>query len=280
MRRSNRRRIVTGILLSVALVLGAGGCSKAETGTGDTDAASKAGPTDMQEAVDLHIQAAASLKDALNEVTEAYSAQHPEVTFTINYDSAGNLQAQIEQGAPADIFIPAAKKYMDSLEEAGLLLDGTRTDVLSNSLVVVVPKGRASGIKSLADLASAELEVVALGDPESVPAGKYALQAMEAAGVKDSVMEKAILGKDVRSVLTYVETGDADAGVVYRSDALISTAVDTACTIDPSMHEPVVYPAAVIKTSREHKAAQAFIEHLTSPQAQAVFEKFGFSSVR
>ncbi len=265
--------MLTG-MLAAALAFGAFGCSTGTTGQSSTGADQEA------QGVKLNIQAAASLTDAMNEVTAKYTDENPNVTFTTNYDASGTLQTQIEQGAPADLFISAAKKNMDALEEKGLLLEGTRKDLLGNTLVIVVPNDSTLGIKSIADLANPAVKVVALGDPETVPAGKYAKQSLEAADIYDTVKAKAVLGKDVKAVLTYAETGDADAGMVYKTDALVSTAATTAAEVADDTHDPIVYPAAVIKASPNQDASKAFLEYLSGPEATAIFEKYGFKTVR
>lgn len=271
MTKKTLRTLFAGVL-AVALSLGAFGCSKSGASAGG----SSGGTTTAKPAVTLHIQAAASLKDSLNEASAAYTKANPNVTFAINYDASGTLQTQIEQGAVADIFISAAKKNMDPLEQGGLLLDGTRANLLTNSLVVVVPKGSTAGIKTLADLAGASVKIVALGDPAAVPAGKYAQQSLVKAGVGDAVQAKAVLGKDVKAVLTYVETGDADAGIVYKTDALTSSKVAVAVSIADDTHDAIVYPAAVIKASTNQDAAKAFLAYLSGSDAKTIFEKYGF----
>ncbi|MGV8083936.1 MAG: molybdate ABC transporter substrate-binding protein [Coriobacteriia bacterium] len=270
-----RRKLLSLVLataLASALSLGVFGCTKQAEET-QTPPKEETKPT-----VTLNIQAAASLKDSLNEITAQYTKDNPNVKFTINYDASGTLQTQIEQGAPADIFLSAAKKNMDALETGGLLLDGTRTDLLGNSLVVVVPKDSTLGISAIGDLAKADVKTIALGDPASVPAGKYGRQALTAAGVYDAVSAKAVLGKDVKAVLTYVESGDADAGIVYKTDALTSDSVKVASEISASMHDAIVYPGAVIKASTNQDEAKAFLTYLSGDAAMKVFESYGFTA--
>lgn len=269
------RLLIAGVL-AAALPIGAVGCSK----NGAKAAAESDGGTTTKPAVVLHIQAAASLKDSLNEISEAYTKANPNVTFAINYDGSGTLQTQIEQGAVADLFFSAAKKNMDPLEQAGLLLDGTRADLITNSLVVVVPKGSATGIETLADLANSRVKVIALADPEASPAGKYAQQALVKTSLADAVQAKAVLAKDVKAVLAYVETGDADAGIVFKTDALTSSRVDVVASIDPDSHDPIVYPVAVIKASTNQDAAEAFLEYVSGSDAAGIFEEYGFGTIK
>ncbi|MGE5389932.1 MAG: molybdate ABC transporter substrate-binding protein [Deltaproteobacteria bacterium] len=226
---------------------------------------------------ELLVSAAASLTDAMNDVAKAYNAEQPGVKLTFNFGSSGSLQQQIEQGAPADIFISAATKQMNALDDKGLIIKDTKKNLLKNRMVLVVPKDSTS-IKNFSDLTKAK--VIALGEPESVPAGKYGQELLTKLGLWDKVSSKAVYAKDVRQVLAYVESGDADAGIVYRTDALISDKVKVAAIADESLHSPVVYPAAVIKATKNEAVARDFVKFLNSGKADAVFEKYGFTVIK
>ncbi len=226
--------------------------------------------------VNLTVSAAISLKDALDEVKQIYTADNPSVSIAINYGASGTLQLQIEQGAPVDVFLSAAPKQMDALDSKGLLLEGTRKDLLRNEVVLIVPKDSSLGISSFQDLTRADVKQVALGEPTSVPAGQYAKEVLTSMGIYDAVNSKAVLGKDVRQVLTYVETGNVDAGIVYSTDALSSSKVKVVAQAPPKSHSPVIYPVAVIKSSKNPSAAKQFAAFLSSPKAAAIFHKFGF----
>ncbi len=226
---------------------------------------------------DLTISAAISLKDALDAIKQAYASQAPGVSLAMNYGASGTLQLQIEQGAPVDVYISAAPKQMDVLESKGLLLENTRRDLLRNGIVLIVPKGSTLGIAAFQDLLKPEVKRVALGEPVTVPAGKYAQEVLAYLGIYDQVNAKAVLAKDVRQVLTYVETGDVDAGIVYTTDALSSSKVKIVARAPANSHEPVIYPVAVIKATKDPAAAKAFEDFLSGPQARAIFEKYGFS---
>jgi len=236
-----------------------------------------AGSQPQPQKTDLTVSAAISLKDALDEIKQAYHGQHPEVTIATNYGASGTLELQIEQGAPVDVFISAAPKQMDDLAAKGLLLEGTRRDLVRNEVVLIVPKDSGAGVNSFQDLLKPGVKKVALGEPMAVPAGKYAQEVLTKLGVYDKVSTKAVLAKDVRQVLTYVEMGDADAGIVYKTDALTSQKVRVVAEAPANSHSPVLYPAAVIKDSKNRGAAQAFENFLGSPKAQAIFQKYGFT---
>jgi molybdate transport system substrate-binding protein len=227
--------------------------------------------------VDLTVSAAISLKDALDSARQSYISAHPDVHLAMNYGASGTLQLQIEQGAPVDVYISAAPQQMDALAAKGLLLEGTRHDLLRNEIVLIVPKG-TTGVSSFQDLLKPAVRHVALGEPASVPAGKYAQEVLKYFAIADQVNAKAVLAKDVRQVLTYVETGDADAGIVYATDALSSSQVSVVAKAPADSHDPVIYPVAVIKDSKSPEAAKAFEAFLSSEQSLAIFEKYGFTA--
>lgn len=230
-----------------------------------------------QQHTDLTVSAAISLKDALDAAKQAYAAQDPNVSLAMNYGASGTLQLQIEQGAPVDVFVSAAPKQMDALESKGLLLEGTRKDLLRNEIVLIVPRNSTLAMATFQDLLKPDVQKVALGEPVAVPAGKYAQEVLTHIGIYDQVNAKAVLAKDVRQVLTYVETGDVDAGIVYKTDALSSSKVKIVAQAAADSHEPVIYPVAVIKATKNAAAAKAFEDFLSGPQASAIFEKYGFS---
>jgi len=269
-----RMRTLTAVLLLLA-GLSTTGCADDAGGAQEATAEDSTAP-----AVTMYIQAAASLTDPLNEIADVYMATHSNVSLVMNFDSSGTLQAQIENGAPADVFFSAATSNMDALEEQGLILEESRRDLLENVLVVVVPAGSTSGVESLTDLSSEDVDVVAMGDPESVPVGKYGAQALTSAGIAELVQAKIVLGKNAKAVISYVETKDADAGIVFKTDALVSESVDIVAEIDPSSHERIVYPAALVAASTESDAASEFLDFLSSTEALTVFEEYGFRAVR
>lgn len=224
---------------------------------------------------ELIISAAASLKNAMTDITAAYAKKAPNIKLTFNFGSSGALQTQIEQGAPADIFFSAGKTQVDNLEKKGLLLQGTRVDLLLNDLVLVVSKDNTT-IKNFDDLSKATW--IAIGTPESVPAGQYAKETLVSLKMWDLLQPKYVQAKDVTAVLTYVENGNADAGFVYRSDSLSSTKVKVVATAPASSHSKILYPAAVVKDSGNPKDAKAFLDYLKTSEAQAIFIKYGFKS--
>ena len=227
--------------------------------------------------IELNISAAASLKEAIADLEAAYTSKNPEVSFVINYGSSGSLQQQIEQGAPCDLFISAGEKQMTALEEEGLLLDGTNKDLVKNSLVLITSND--SEISSIDSLNSDAVSKIALGEPVSVPAGKYADETLTSLAIKDSLNNKLVFAKDVKEVLAWTASGNADAGFVYLSDALSSDGVKIVETISEEYHSPITYPVAIIKDSDDIDAAKAFEDFLFTDEAQEIFEKYGYKSV-
>lgn len=229
--------------------------------------------------VELTLSAAISMKDALDEITRLYHGDNPRVLIHLNLGGSGTLQRQIEQGAPVDVFISASPSQMDGLALQKLILADTRKDLVRNTVVLIAPKDR-TGVTNFQDLAQPRLKVVAVGDPQSVPAGKYAQEVLTHFGLLDTLKPKLVLAKDVRQVLTYVETGNADAGIVYATDARTSTRVSVVATAPEESHGPVVYPVAVVAGSKNPGVARNLVDFLLGPKCVRVFRKFGFSPAR
>ena len=224
----------------------------------------------------LTISAAASLQNVLLDIEPLYYRQHPQVTISFNFGSSGALQHQIEHGAPVDLFISAASRQLDILERKNLLLDGTRRSLLRNQ-VVLVTSPRLGFKTDFYQLASERISSVAIGHPESVPAGDYAKEVLMALNLYERISDKLVFGKDVRQVLTYVETGNVDAGLVYATDAKISDRVVVVATAQDTWHSSIIYPAAAISTSRNPDLADTFVQFLaTSHPAQQLFATYGF----
>ncbi len=231
-------------------------------------------PASKQAAVT--VSAAISLKNALDQLGREYERDHPGTKITFNYAGSGTLQHQIEQGAPVDIFFSAAQKQMDALQSAGLIVPETRHDIVANDLVLIAPSS-TDEIHTFQDLAKATVKTVAIGEPATVPAGMYAQQTLEQLNLWAAVQKKAVYAKDVRQIVTFVATGNADAGLVYRTDAQTSPTIRTIFTAPPSSHDPIVYPAAVLKNSKDPGAARAFLEFLETSHALEIFKTYGFN---
>ncbi|MGG1636586.1 molybdate ABC transporter substrate-binding protein [Paenibacillus sp. NRS-1760] len=229
------------------------------------------------ENVDLTISAAASSTDALKEIETQFKVIHPNVKLNFNFGASGALQKQIENGAPADLFLSAASKNMKSLVDAKLIAEDSQTNLLSNGLVLVTSKTSKTQLATVNDLLNADVKTIAIGIPESVPAGSYTKEALEQAKLWDRLQPKVVQAKDVRQVLQYVETGNADAGFVYKTDALTSDKVNIVLTVDPATYTPITYPIGIVTATKHLPESKQFYDYLQTAEAMAVFEKFGFS---
>lgn len=232
-------------------------------------------PSKAPEPVNLTISAAASLSGAMKEIQQAYESENSNVKLTVNPGSSGTLQQQIENGADVDVFFSAAEKQMKALADKGLLLDDTRKTILENSIVLVIPKDAAT-IRDFEGLKTDAIKKIALGEPKSVPAGQYAEETLKNLKIFDSIKSKVVYGTDVTKVLTWVETGNADAGMVYGSDAATSDKVKIVASAPSDSHTKVTYPAAVIKASKKADEAKKLLNYLAGDKAKAIYEKYGF----
>ena len=226
----------------------------------------------------LTISAAASMQNVLEDIKVLYNQKYSQAKITFNFGSSGSLQHQIEQGAPVDIFVSAAPQQMNRLAERKLLLNNTRRDLVKNQMVLVVSKDE-SAIANFDDLKEESIDLIALGEPNSVPAGNYAREILTNLDIIDTVKEKAVYGKDVRQVVNYVATGNTDAGIVYRSDTVNNERIKIVAIAPETIHSPVVYPVAITKESKNVEAAIQMVEFLFTAEAQAVFKRHGFMPV-
>ncbi len=232
--------------------------------------ASNSSPT-----IKLTVSAAASVQDAMKDVQVAYQEVAPQVKITYNFGSSGSLAQQINQGAPVDVFLSASPLWMDDLESKSGILADSRQDLLQNAMTLVVPKN-ATDVASFQDLSTDQTQKIAMGEPESVPAGRYAKEVLDTLNLFDVIQPKLVFAKDVRQVLAYVETGNVDAGLVYATDAQMTDRVQAIATAPTATHAPIIYPVAVVQESDELEAAQAFVEFLASEPATAIFQGYGF----
>ena len=228
---------------------------------------------------ELVIFGAMSLTDALTEVSQRFgTAQN--VKVYCNFAGSSTLQRQIEKGAPADVFISASPKQIDALQQKGFLYEGSRRAILNNRLVLIAPVDSSLSMTDVGMLPQDSIRRIAIGEPNSVPAGIYGREALTHLGVWDAVQPKLIPSTDVRSTLAYVESGEVDVGVVYQTDARFSKKVRIIYQFPDSSHSPIVYPAAVLRDTGSKILAQAFLDYLQTAEVTAIFEKYGFSVVK
>ena len=256
--------------------------TEAETTAEETTAAETEAESKEEAKADLGEQsilvaAAASLKNAYeDELIPMFEEQYPGVTVEGTYDSSGKLQTQIEEGLEADVFMSAATKQMKALDEEGMIASDTIVNLLENKIVLIVPAGSDSKIDSFEKIGDAAS--IALGDPESVPAGQYAKEALTNLNVWDSIQDKVSFGTNVTEVLNQVAAASADAGIVYATDAASKADQVTVVAEAPegSLEKKVIYPVAVVKATTHEDAAKAFVDFLQTPEAIQVFESYGF----
>lgn len=228
----------------------------------------------------LTIAAAASLTDVTKDIAKRYKEKEPNVNLNFSYGSSGALQTQIEEGAEVDVFLSASQKQMDALSKKNLVNRTSKTDLLENKLVLIVPKGSKASIRSFEDLTKSSVKKIALGEPKAVPAGQYSEGVFQKLGILDKIKSKANYGSDVRQVLTWVESGEVDCGVVYMTDAKISDKVTVVCEAPEKAADPVIYPAAVLKESRHQDEAQKFVDYLKTDKTLKLFESYGFQRMK
>ena len=226
-------------------------------------------------AAEIHVFAAASLTDALKEIAAGYEKKTGD-KLLFNLAASSVLARQIEAGAPADLFFSADEAKMDALQKKGLLVEGTRKGLLSNSLVIVVPADSTLILKSAKALTLPEIKRIALGEPRTVPVGVYAKTYLEKLGVWNQVGSKIVPTENVRASLAAVESGNVEAGIVYKTDALISKKVKVAFEVSSAEGPAISYPVALVKGSKVPAESKALLEFLESQPAAAVFRKFGF----
>lgn len=229
-----------------------------------------------KQAEELYISAAASLTDAMDELKKLYEAEH-DTELIFNFGGSGKLAQQIQQGAPVDVFISANEDWLHSLEKDQLVRSDTVRDITGNKLVLIANHLHTFDYDSFTDIDINELSNIAIGQPESVPAGEYTIEALKAVDKWEEVEPHIVYAKDVRQVLTYVETGNVEVGFVYESDALSSDKVIVLAESDPSQHDPIIYPGGVIAETEYKEAAEDFLDFLTTEEAQEILATYGFT---
>lgn len=226
-------------------------------------------------AADVNFYAAASLTDSLREIATNYEKQSGD-KILFSFGASSTLARQIQEGAPADLFFSADEAKMDALEKAGRIVRETRRSRLGNSLVVIVAADSSLKINSLADLAGAPVKRLALADPKTVPAGIYSRECLENLKLWTGVEQKIVPTDNVRAALAAVESGNVEAGMVYKTDAAISRKVKVAYVV-PAADSPVIsYPLALVQDAPHAGPARKFLDYLNSDAAGKAFEKFGF----
>jgi len=228
---------------------------------------------------EIVVSAAASLREVLLELAPRFR-NLTGVTATYNFGASGVLEKQIEAGAPVDVFVSAGRSQMDELQSAGLIVAESRRDVARNNIVLIVPSGNSAIVRRFADLTGEAVRRIAIGNPKTVPAGQYARQVLERMGLWEALSRRLVFGGDVRQVLEYVAREEVDAGIVYGSDARIARGrVVVSDRFPEDTHDPVLYPAAVVRDSLHKTTARRFVELIASPEGARAFGRHGFLPV-
>lgn len=283
--KNKRIAMALAVMLMTAFTIAGCGASKSAGTENDGTAVAEAetaesgsstGTTDGTQK-EIVVLAAASLTDVCGELEKMYEEKNAGTDLIFSFASSGALQTQIEEGARADIFMSADVKQMNALDEKGLMVSDSIINLLENKLVLIVPSDSKLPLSSFEDVASDEVKMIAIGEPESVPAGKYAMEVFEYLGIPDQVSAKANYGSDVRTVLTWVEENSVDCGVVYKTDAYTSDKVKIICEAPEGSLRQVIYPAGIVGTTGEKEAAEDFLDFIRSDEAMEVFASYGFT---
>lgn len=271
---------IISLILTLLMVFSLVGCTSNEPSAPVAEepatSANETPKTNEAQDTTILLAAAASLKNCMdNELIPLFTEQNPNIKVNATYDSSGKLQAQIEEGAEVDVFMSAATKQMNALNEKGMIAENSIVELLENKIVLITPKGSQLPIKSFEDIVMAE--TIAIGDPESVPAGQYAKEALENLGLWDQVSALASLGTNITEVLNWVAEGSADAGVVYATDAASNENVEIKGEAPEGSISKVIYPVGIVKASEKQDAAKLFTDFLQSDEALKIFEGYGFT---
>lgn len=233
-------------------------------------------PSAYSQSAELIVSAAASLTNAFNDIGKAFEQAHPGDKVLFNYGASDALLQQIAKGAPADIFATADQESIDKAAAQNLIVKDSRSNFVSNALVLVMPMAANLSLTSLPDLTGKDVRRIAVSKPETVPAGRYAKQALDTQGLWDKLATKFIYTQNVRQSLDYVSRAEVDAGFVYRTDAmLMSDKVKVAFEIP--LEKSILYPITIIKDSRQQESAGEFIAFVQSEAGQKILEPYGFA---
>ena len=224
---------------------------------------------------ELIVSAAASLTNAFGEIGKKFESANPGTKVVFNFGASGALLQQIDKGAPVDVFASADQETMDQAAKKGLIISGTRKDFVRNELVLIVPLGGKTPVKALQDLSAKAIGKIALGNPESVPAGRYAQEVLTNAGLWDELKPKFIFGESVRQVLDYVSRGEVDAGFVFATDAAIAKD-HVSVALETMKHKPITYPISIVGSTKNKDLAKRFVDFVLSEEGQEILSKYGF----
>lgn len=250
------------LVITILLILILASCTKSEA----------------DEKTEILVAAASSVMPALTKIATEFEKTNTAIKITFTFGSSGKLAQQIKSGAPIDVFISASSSDMDMLEEERKIESDTRIDITSNTLVVIRQKNADNSLNNEGNPFMFEINHFGIGNPNTVPAGVYAKEALTKLGEWETLEPKFVYGKDVRQVLTFVETGNAEMGIVFTSDAQSSSKVEVISEIDPTLHSSAVYPGAVVTATKQPKVASAFLDYMKTPEVQKILVDYGFTN--
>lgn len=232
-------------------------------------------------AMEITVSAAISLKNTFEEIGKIFEEEHPRTKVRFNFGASGDLARQIEAGAPVDVFASAAQKDMDDIDQKGLITSGTRMNFAGNSVVLVKPGMSQIRMELFEDLRKPEVKKIVIGNPKSVPAGRYAEEVLKYLNLWEAVRDKLVLAEHVRQALDYVARNEVDAAMVYSTDAMIRPREVRIVTKAPDRsHQPIVYPIGIVKGSKNQSLAKEFVAFVLSPDGKNLLKKYGFETVK
>ncbi len=224
---------------------------------------------------ELIVSAAASLTNAFGEIGKKFESANPATRVVFNFGASGALLQQIDKGAPVDVFASADQLTMNQAAEKGLLVPGSRKDFAGNELVLIVPTGAKATVKTLKDLTAKDIGKIALGNPQTVPAGRYAQEVLTNEGLWDELKPKFIFGESVRQVLDYVSRGEVDAGFVFATDAVVAKD-HVKEALEAAKHKPITYPISIVGSTKNKDLATRFVDFVLSREGEEVLSRYGF----
>jgi len=226
---------------------------------------------------EIIVSAAISLKNAFEDIGKTFMEKYPGTKVVFNFGASGDLARQIEAGAPVDVFASAAQKDMDDIGKKDLIVANSRKDFAKNGVVLVKPADSTIPLQTLTDLQKKEIRKIVIGNPKTVPAGRYAEEALRFFNLWDALKDKLIFAEHVRQALDYVARNEVDAGLVYSTDAIArSKDVKVVTRLPEDSHQSVVYPIGVIKGRKEESLSRTFVDFVLSAEGQRVLNKYGF----
>jgi molybdate transport system substrate-binding protein len=270
------RKLILAIAAILALVVFVSGCT--DTNADEDVEADVNTDSGSGEITTITVSAAASLTEAFTELETAFEDENPDIDVNYNFAGSGTLRMQIEGGAPIDVFASASQSHMNILSNQSLIVEDSRQDFASNSVVLITPVDSTLDITETEDLLSDDVETISIGNPETAPVGKYTVEALEEAGLWDELESRTMLADDVKQVLVYVERGEVDAGFVYSTDAATAEegTIEVKATI-PTV-TPISYPIAVVAGSEHETEAQTFVDFVASDEGMTILESYGFTA--